>query len=224
VIRICFAIVMAAGMAAAKDQDAALCRNAALGAAERHGIPPAVLLAITLTETGRSVEGQLQPWPWAINHAGDGAWYGTRAEALVAIEDLTAKGLRNFDVGCFQLNHRWHAAGFTSADNMIDPERNADYAARFLLDQYHRVQDWGLAAAAYHSATPVYAARYQARFEAVLASLSPDALQAGVMTVDAENIPAHPNTFPLLVVGQRGSAGSIVPLGQAVRPLFGAGG
>lgn len=211
-------------MAAAQDQDAALCRNAALVAAEKHGIPPAVLLAITLTETGRSVQGRLEPWPWAINHAGDGAWHGTRAEALAAIEDLTAKGLRNFDVGCFQLNHRWHAAGFTSAEDMIDPARNADYAARFLLDQYDKVQDWGLAAAAYHSATPVYAARYQARFEAVLANLTPDVLQAGTMTVAAENIPAHPNTFPLLVAGQRGTAGSLVPLGQAARPLFGAGG
>jgi Transglycosylase SLT domain len=206
----------------ATDDPANLCRDAALAASARTGVPADVLLAISLTETGRRMKGELRPWPWAINHAGTGAWYETEAEAVAAIDALTAQGLRNFDVGCFQLNHRWHAAAFTSATDMIDPVRNADYAARFLLDHYHDTQDWGLAAAAYHSATPEYASQYQARFEAILANLSPTALQDTTFAVADDSIPDRPNAFPLLLAGHSGSAGSLVPLGQTARPLFGA--
>ena len=224
-IRCLCLLSLCASVAARADTDIAdLCRDAAFAAANDYGIPPKVLLAITLTETGRSTAGNLQPWPWAINHAGEGAWYATQAEALAAIERLTAEGQRNFDVGCFQLNHRWHAGGFRSAQEMIDPARNADYAARFLLDKYAATQDWGLAAAAYHSGTPEYAAQYQARFAAILANLSPDALTGGPVMVADDAIPARPNAYPLLLAGQRGMGASIVPLGQAARPLFGAGG
>jgi hypothetical protein len=204
-----------------QSDPASQCRDAAISAANQYNIPPEVLLAITLTETGRSEAGNLQPWPWAINHAGDGAWYASEAEALAAIETLTAQGMRNFDVGCFQLNHRWHASGFTSAQDMINPARNADYAARYLLDKYTETQDWGLAAAAYHSGTPAYASQYQARFEAILANISPDAVQGGAIILADEAIPARPNAYPLLLAGHRGTAGSLVPLGQIARPLFG---
>jgi Transglycosylase SLT domain len=203
---------------------ASQCRDAAIAAADQYGIPPAVMLAITLTETGRSQAGTLEPWPWAINHAGDGAWYATEEQALAAIENLTAQGLRNFDVGCFQLNHRWHADGFTSAQDMIDPAHNAAYAARYLLEKYADTQDWGLAAAAYHSGTPEYASQYQARFAAILANIAPEALQGARVIVSAQDIPARPNAFPLLLAGQRGSGASLVPLGQTARPMFGAGG
>jgi Transglycosylase SLT domain len=208
---------------AALAAPADLCRDAAFAAADHYGIPRDVLLAITLTETGRSQDGTMQPWPWAINHAGDGAWHATEAEALAAIEALTAQGLRNFDVGCFQLNHRWHAGAFTSAQDMIDPARNAAYAARYLLQKYADTQDWGLAAAAYHSGTPAYAAQYQARFTAILANLSPEALQGSTIAAD-DTIPERPNAYPLLLAGQRGSGASLVPLQQAAKPLFGTGG
>lgn len=206
----------------AASDPAALCHDAAIQAADRNGVPREVLLAITLTETGRSVAGELQPWPWAINHAGEGAWHATEGEALAAIESLLVTGSRNFDVGCFQLNHRWHAGGFTSAADMIDPARNADYAARFLLDHYRETQDWGLAAAAYHSGTPEYASQYLARFEAILANISPASVQDGTIAVAAADIPDRPNAYPLLLAGQSGSVGSLVPLGQTARPLFGA--
>jgi hypothetical protein len=215
-------ILLAASAARADPAD--LCRDVAVAAADRHGIPPEVLLAVTLTETGRSVGGALQPWPWAINHAGDGAWYPTEADAVTAIGRLTGQGLRNFDVGCFQLNHRWHAGAFTSAEDMINPSRNADYAAQFLREKYADTQDWGLAAAAYHSGTPEYATQYQKRFEAILASLPTNAAQGDPIVVAAGDIPERPNAYPLLLVGQHGAGASIVPLDQSARPLFGAGG
>jgi Transglycosylase SLT domain len=221
---ICLLSGVAAHAAAAAPNPADLCRDAAITAATHLGIPPQIMLAITLTETGRSQDGLLQPWPWAINHAGAGSWYASEEDALAAIDALTAQGQRNFDVGCFQLNHRWHAGAFTSAKDMIDPARNAAYAARFLLDKFAQTQDWGLAAAAYHSGTPAYASQYQARFEAVLANLPPDAVLGGHIIMAAQDIPERPNAFPLLLAGQRGSGASLVPLDQAARPLFGAGG
>jgi Transglycosylase SLT domain len=187
---------------------ASLCDVAAQKAADQTGVPLSVLLAITLTETGRSTETGLEPWPWAINQAGDGHWFPTPEEAVRFAEDQLDLGLRNFDVGCFQLNHRWHSKGFTSTIDMFDPTSNALYAARFLSDLYAEKGDWSLAAAAYHSRTPEHADRYQAKFDAILAGLLDQPLQDYVDVPQAPRI----NRFPLLQAGVRCSFASLVPL------------
>ncbi len=186
----------------------ALCTTSAQIAANETGVPLPVLLAITLTETGRKTDAGLQPWPWAINQAGEGHWFATPDEAVQFAEDQLDLGLRNFDVGCFQVNHRWHSKGFTSTIDMFDPTSNALYAARFLADLYTEHGDWSLAAAAYHSRTPEFADKYRAKFDGILASLS-DAASA-----EASGAPLAPrvNRFPLLQAGLRGSSASLVPL------------
>jgi len=72
------------------------------------------------------------PWPWTINADGRGHWLATRAAAIGLARDRIAEGSTRFDVGCFQLNVKWHGRAFDSLDDMIDPARNARYAARFL--------------------------------------------------------------------------------------------
>ena len=196
----------------------ALCRSAAQKAAHDTGVPLPVLLAITLTETGRKTGGVLQPWPWAINQDGKGHWFSTPEDAVQFAESQLDLGLRNFDVGCFQVNHRWHSKGFRSTEDMFDPASNALYAARFLADLYTEYGDWSLAAAAYHSRTPEFANRYRAKFDTILAGLSdqplpPDAPQPLVPRV---------NRFPLLQAGLRGSSASLVPLGEGGMRLIGA--
>ncbi len=185
-----------------------LCIAAARTAADQTGVPLAVLITITLTETGRSTEDGLAPWPWAINQAGEGHWFPTPDEAVRFAEDQLDLGLRNFDVGCFQLNHRWHSKGFSSTIDMFDPASNALYAARFLADLYAEQGDWSLAAATYHSRTPEFADRYRAKFDAILADVTDGPLPALASQVQ----PPRVNRFPLLQAGSSGNSGSLVPL------------
>ena len=203
---------------AATAQDApALCRAAAQSASDRTGVPLPVLLAITLTETGRTTDAGLQPWPWAINQAGTGHWFDTPDEAVQFAEDQLDLGLRNFDVGCFQVNHRWHSKGFTSTPDMFDPTSNALYAARFLADLYDEQGDWSLAAASYPSRTPDLANTYRAKFEMILAGLTDQQQPTYVETP----LPPRINRFPLLQAGLLGSSASLVPQTSGAGSLFG---
>ena len=216
---LCFLVVFNQSTATANTVQSApdLCLSAAKVAAERTGVPLSVLVAVTLTETGRGTETGLEPWPWAVNQAGKGYWFPTAEEAVQFVEQQLDLGLRNFDVGCFQLNHRWHSKGFQSTIDMFDPTNNAIYAAYFLADLYSEKGDWSLAAAAYHSRTPDQADRYQAKFDEIftnlgyLPSFQPDAPQR------IERV----NRFPLLQAGLKGNSGSIVPQISNVTPLIG---
>lgn len=195
-------------------------------AAQETGVPFAVLLAVTLTETGRTDGGgALRSWPWALNRGGEGHWFDTREEALAFLDQALAEGSSNIDVGCFQLNYRWHGAAFASVEQMMDPEKNALYAANHLAGLFEGNGDWVAAAAAYHSATPEYAERYLARFEPIYRSLSPEARPEAEAWPDnrdfARSEPERVNDFPLLRSGSPGTGGSLVPLDGRVRPLFG---
>lgn len=199
-----------------------LCLNAAQMAARETGVPLRVLLAITLTETGRQDgEGGFVPWPWALNQGGESHWFATQQEALEHLAPALAAGTTNIDLGCFQLNWRWHNAGFASATAMMEPEENALYAANLLARLYADSGDWSVAAGAYHSATPAYANRYKARFDKIYAALDSETelAFADIPAPNAED--ARPNGFPLLQAGAAGSIGSLVPLSDAARPLIG---
>ena len=98
------------------------CDYAAAAAAEATGVPIDILLAITRVETGRGGGGQ--PWPWTINADGQGNWYDSKADAVGAATVHLTDGTGTFDVGCFQLNIRWHGAGFDTLSDMLDPALN----------------------------------------------------------------------------------------------------
>lgn len=162
------------GAGAAQASPAALCDAAARAAARETGVPLAVLRAIALTETGRQRGGSVEPWPWATNAAGEGHWFDTRAEAQAHVRALRARGIDSIDIGCMQVNLRWHGAAFAGPDAMFDPDANALYAARFLAGLHEEFGSWEGAAGAYHSRTPELAARYTQRFRSHLAQLGDD--------------------------------------------------
>ena len=117
-------------------------------------MPPEVLHAVALTETGRHLDGRMRAWPWAVNREGKGYWFQNREEALAFAEKSLAEGRPSFDVGCVQINYRWHGRAFPSLDAMFDPEYTATYAAQFLRTLYEERGSWSEAAGAYHSLTP----------------------------------------------------------------------
>lgn len=157
---------------AAPARAANLCDAAAAAAARRHGVPLEVMQAITRTETGRGKSGA--PWPWTVNMEGAGHWFDSADAARSFAYRHFKRGARSFDVGCFQLNFRWHGQAFDSLGQMFDPAANADYAAGFLARLHAELGSWTEAAGAYHSRTPKFAARYKARFTRIRARLRGD--------------------------------------------------
>lgn len=211
-------IVLCGAVTASKTADAAnvenVCDIAARQAAQESGVPLPVLRAVTRTETGRVRAGELRPWPWAVNLRGKGIWFDDLKSARDFAERHLANGERGFDVGCFQINHRWHGEAFRSIDAMFDPRENALYAARFLSALHAEFGDWERAVGAYHSRTPKYANRYKARYRRILAELPPPAdrpetapLTRGAQPLSATGDQTQPNLR---------SPGSLVPLGASV--------
>jgi hypothetical protein len=195
-----------------RDDPADLCLQAASEAADRTGVPYEVLRAISTVETGRHG----RPWPWTVNFGGDGRWFDNAVEAETEAAAALDLGATNVDLGCFQLNYRWHADGFASVADMLDPAQNATYAAQYLAQHFAQTGDWALAAAAYHSSTPEFAAAYQAKFEAALAEAG-----GGTAPSASPGPAARENRFPLLVAGSAGARGSLVPTSPGGLRLIG---
>lgn len=185
--------------------EADLCQRAAAQVARETGVPVDVLSALTLLETGHSHQSDgLQPWPWALNIGGSGHWPDTESAALAMIDQALASGQDSVDIGCFQINWRWHGRHFSSPRVLLEPQANARYAASFLSDLYQETGDWNLAAGAYHSRTEVHAAPYRARFVALRATLKGDSTPPFLARV---------NSFPLFQGGGVTAVlGSLVPM------------
>jgi hypothetical protein len=127
-----------------------------------------LLAAIARVESGRRdpATGAVEPWPWTINAEGRGSFFPDKAAAIAAVRSLQAQGVRSIDIGCMQINLRYHPNAFASLEEAFDPLANARYAARFLNELKSTRADWMAAAAAYHSQTPEYAEPYRARIAA----------------------------------------------------------
>lgn len=188
--------------------EARLCDRAAQAAARAHAVPLDVLRAVALLETGRQQGGRLRPWPWALNAGGDSHWLASKSDATATAREILATGRRNLDLGCFQINYRWHGEHFASVADMLDPAQNADYAARFLRSHFRRLGDWTAAVGAYHSRTPGHAARYLSRYEGIAEGLDPAPRDSAPTKTSP---PRGENSFVLLTGGGRGTLGSLVP-------------
>lgn len=202
------------GGAVTEVRSGALCDAAAAQASAATGVPLPLLRAIGRAESGRNLgDGALFPWPWTVNAAGRGHWFATQAEALAFAEARIAEGAGNVDIGCFQINHRWHGAAFESVAAMLDPAANALYAARFLARLRAETGSWEAAVGAYHSRSPERAERYRARVDAALAALTPPgAAPAPPGDEGPAPRPARQAVFyPLLRAGPPASAGSLMP-------------
>lgn len=132
---------------ASSGPSSGLCEKEIEGAAKRNGIPVAILYSVGLTETGN--RGSL--YPWALNIEGRAVFPASKAAALVVFREAQAEGKSLIDVGCMQVNHHFHGARFTSIEEMFDPPRNIDYAARFLRQLFATHGSWSMAVARYHA-------------------------------------------------------------------------
>ncbi|MBI1260902.1 MAG: transglycosylase SLT domain-containing protein [Rhizobiales bacterium] len=143
----------------------ALCEAAALRVEASQKLPRALLASVSLAESGRYVRatGKTHSWPWTINSEGRGYYFATKAEAIAKARQLLDQGKRSIDIGCMQVNLRYHPNAFASLEDAFDPLTNVGYAANFLSRLRDRIGDWPKAIGSYHSQSPALNRPYFAK-------------------------------------------------------------
>ena len=149
-------------------QDVLRCEYLAIDAEKRYGLPENILLSISRVESGyQKLDGVIRAWPWTLNAGGDSAYFKTKDDALRSLKKRIKKGVTNIDIGCMQLNFRWHKDFFSNLSDMISPVNNVDYAARFLKKLHQRHGSWKKAVKYYHSSKSKYNVKYYKKVKAV---------------------------------------------------------
>jgi hypothetical protein len=123
-------------------------------AERQYGIPPYLLHAISLTESGRGG----RPNPYAMNLGGR-AYSAPDVATMVSVASANW-GSRNVDVGCMQISLNHHASRFYDWRTLLNPQYNVEYAAYYLAELHHELGTWTRAVGAYHSRTPWRGANY----------------------------------------------------------------
>ena len=138
--------------------------------AERaRGIPEGLLQAISVTESG--VNGQ--PYPWALNLGGRVVYASNLDAAKKILGDRNAKGKKNLYAGCMQLSVKYHGNAFASLGDLLLPQRNVAYAAKYLASHYEDLGDWRSAVLRYHGGKSKHSAVYFCRVWRTLAEIKP---------------------------------------------------
>ncbi len=116
-------------------------------------IPPGLVNAVALAESGRWLEKDksTKPWPWTVTSGQDSFYLSSKQEAIAKVEELQAGGRTNIDVGCMQINLHYHPDAFSNLDDAFDPNQNVAYGTKFLKDLRNKTRSWGKATAFYHS-------------------------------------------------------------------------
>lgn len=153
----------AAPAAPATPEAHGVCVQATRQAELDHRLPPHLLAAISLTETGRwSGDHRASlAWPWTVMAEGVGRYLPTKAAAIAEVRRLQARGVTNIDVGCMQVNLYYHGDAFDGLEDAFDPYKNAEYAAAFLADLNREAGSWPKAVANYHSREAERGGSYQ---------------------------------------------------------------
>ncbi len=143
----------------------AVCAERAVAAERAHRLPRGLLRAIAKVESGRyrKAEGEVVAWPWTVMAERRGRYLPSRAAAVAEVERLLARGVRNIDVGCLQINLFYHPDAFDSLEAAFDPAANAEAAARLLVELRRTWGSWTRAVGNYHSNTPTLSGPYRVK-------------------------------------------------------------
>jgi soluble lytic murein transglycosylase-like protein len=150
-----------------------LCSVAADKAGAEYGVGYDLLQTISVVESGRfdKLHNQFVSWPWTVNANGKGYYYSTKEEAVAAVKNFQKEGITSIDVGCMQINLKYHGEAFSSIEEALNPEDNVRYSAKFLRKLYNKNgYDWKKAAKRYHSGNheqgEIYSKRLEKKFSA----------------------------------------------------------
>jgi hypothetical protein len=134
-------------------------------------LPENILASISMVESGRLMKnGSMLAWPWSLNHAGKSIFFDNKNQAIEYLKSNITEKIKNIDVGCMQVNVKWHYKNFNSFEEMIDPVKNIQYAAIFLLELKQRYGTWEKAIKHYHSSKSEFNTKYFAKVNRVWAA------------------------------------------------------
>jgi len=176
---------MAARADAAYDAADNLCYDQTSLQEQTSDVPLHILTAISLVESGRWDERRQAriAWPWTVTSGPDGRFFRTKVEAIAHVRALQARGVTNIDVGCMQINLRYHGDAFPTLDKAFEPQANVAYAVDFLTRLHAETGSWTRAVSRYHSATPHFAERYMKKFRVAWREVQDFRAVAGVPPV-----------------------------------------
>ncbi len=139
------------------------CKKATEATEQKHRLPKRLLNAISLAETGRwhKESREIIAWPWTVYSEGRGRYLPSKEAAIAEVKMLKAKGVKNIDVGCMQVNLHWHPEAFDNLEEAFDPMTNAAYAGSLLKKLRDQSRSWTVAVAHYHSQTKKYYVPYR---------------------------------------------------------------
>lgn len=142
-------------------------------AAQKAGLPAAVLYAVALQESGLRLRDRLVPWPWTLNVAGRAERYASRAAACAGLNRaLTRTSPHQIDAGLGQVNLGYQAHRYAAPCDLLDPYRNLTIAAQILQEQHLCGENWLMAVGRYHRpAGGTAAARYRLSVDRYLAQV-----------------------------------------------------
>ena len=134
-------------------RDAAICAQE-IGAEESaRRLPRELLHAIGIAESGRwdGARRARFAWPWTVTAEGRGRFFATKSAAIAHVRALRARAIANIDVGCMQVNLKYHPAAFASLERAFDPAINVAYAAGLLASHRNATRSWARAVSHYHT-------------------------------------------------------------------------
>ena len=109
-----------------------LCENTIESVELQTDIPKGLLLGIGKAEAIRKINNKYIIWPWTINHAGKSLFFDTKKQMTNYVFKNLKRNDFNIDVGCMQINIKWHKNNFKKISDMFEINPNISYAASFL--------------------------------------------------------------------------------------------
>ena len=125
---------------------------------KQFNIPDKLLTSISLVESGIKKNNNFVSWPWTLNVAGKSMFFDNRDDALSFLKKNYKN--KNIDVGCMQISLKYHINEFDSLENILDPDTNVKYAAKFLRKLFVKHKRWNEAISRYHSSVPKRKTQY----------------------------------------------------------------
>lgn len=132
-------------------------------AGDKFNVDPQLIYSIAIVESAVASEDfgrkYINPYPFALRT--DKPYYPkTRSEANRVLKSLLRKN-KSVDVGLCQINTLWHGYRVSKITDLLDPQINANVAAKILSESIEKYpNDAVTAIGAYHSTDPARARRY----------------------------------------------------------------
>lgn len=113
----------------------------------RRNIPRGLLMAIAMTESGTNGS----PNPYAMNIAGRSYFASSGQDMANVISANWQRGVTSIDVGCMQINLKYHGMKFARLTDLLNSPTNVEYGAGYLITLATEAGSWKDAVMSYHN-------------------------------------------------------------------------